>query len=52
MDIKHISKPGCHVAISAEIKINLEGIGQHSQNCFHGSKIISEMAVSPCDRHT
>ena len=35
LNIKHIPQSGCHIAVTAEIKVDLEGIGKHHQDPFH-----------------
>ena len=33
LDVKHLSKPLCHIAVPAEIKIYFKGIGKNHKQC-------------------
>ena len=58
VDIHHFSKPHCHITITAEVKINLNGIGQYQKNClcgiqaaYHRVTISNQIAESICNQH-
>lgn len=47
LNIEHIPQSGGHITVSAEIKVDLEGIGEHHQDSFHGRDPRRYVAIAP-----
>ena len=40
IDVQHSGKAQCHIAVAAEIEIDLEGVGQHHKKQFQGACLL------------